>query len=168
MSELLPAVVQPGALVTPADTYSVPVLIPDAGEPAGWRYVEFFTVNINNPHTRRAYVRRARGSSPGVAEREAGDDLHRVAGRGGSATLLGAGLRAAAPPGYRGAGEGVMTARPVPARHWRCYGNDPLPSGREALEEPFRAFPSWFMRITCDRCGKDRMLNEAYTPQCDG
>jgi hypothetical protein len=32
-----------------------------------------------------------------------------------------------------------------------------------ALDEPFRAFPSWFMRITCDRCGKDRMLNEAHT-----
>ena len=25
------------------------------------------------------------------------------------------------------------------------------------------AFPSWFMRITCDRCGKDRMLNEVHT-----
>jgi hypothetical protein len=23
------------------------------------------------------------------------------------------------------------------------------------------------MRITCDRCGKDRMLNEAHTPQRD-
>ena len=34
------------------------------------------------------------------------------------------------------------------------------PSRREALEELFRAFPSWFMRVTCERCGKDRMLNE--------
>ena len=25
-----------------------------------------------------------------------------------------------------------------------------------------RAFPSWFLRITCDRCGKDRMLNEVH------
>jgi hypothetical protein len=24
------------------------------------------------------------------------------------------------------------------------------------------AFPSWFLRITCDRCGKDRMLNEVH------
>jgi hypothetical protein len=40
-------------------------------------------------------------------------------------------------------------------------GDDPMPSGREALDEPFRAFPSWFLRITRDRCGKDRMLNEA-------
>jgi hypothetical protein len=57
--------------------------------------------------------------------------------------------------------------RPVPARHWKSYGDDPLPSGREALAEPFAAFPSWFMRITCDRCGKDRMLNEAHTRQRD-
>ena len=32
-----------------------------------------------------------------------------------------------------------------------------------ALDEPFRAFQSWFMRISCDRWGKDRMLNEAHT-----
>ena len=55
-----------------------------------------------------------------------------------------------------------MTARPIPTRHWRSYGTDPLPTGSEALDEPFRAFPSWFLRITCDRCGKDRMLNEAH------
>jgi hypothetical protein len=41
-----------------------------------------------------------------------------------------------------------MTARPVPQRHWRSYGHEPLPTGAEALEEPFRAFPSWFMRVT--------------------
>ena len=57
-----------------------------------------------------------------------------------------------------------MTARPIPKRHWRSYGDEPLPTGREALDEPLAAFPSWFMRITCDRCGKDRMLNEAHTP----
>jgi hypothetical protein len=50
----------------------------------------------------------------------------------------------------------------APARHWRSYGNDLLPRGRDALDEPFSAFLSWFMRITCDRCGKDRMLNEAH------
>ena len=60
-----------------------------------------------------------------------------------------------------------MTTRPVPARHWKSYGDDPLPTGREALGQPFRAFPSWFLRITCDRCGKDRMLNEAHTPKAD-
>jgi hypothetical protein len=60
-----------------------------------------------------------------------------------------------------------MSARPIPTRHWRSYGDDPLPSGQEALDEPFRAFPSWFMRITCDRCGKDRVVNEAHMKQSD-
>jgi hypothetical protein len=50
-----------------------------------------------------------------------------------------------------------MTPRPIPARHWRSYGTEPLPSGAEALGEPFAAFPSWFLRIECDRCGKVRM-----------
>ena len=35
----------------------VPALIADAGEPAAWRYIEFFTANIRNPNTRRAYAR---------------------------------------------------------------------------------------------------------------
>jgi hypothetical protein len=60
-----------------------------------------------------------------------------------------------------------MTVRPPPARHWRSYGDDKLPTGAEALAEPFAAFPSWFMRIECDRCGKVRMVNEAYTRQRD-
>ena len=38
----------------------------------------------------------------------------------------------------------------VPKRHWRSYGNDPLPSGAEALDEPLNAFPSWFLQVTCD------------------
>ena len=63
---------------------------------------------------------------------------------------------------------GPPNDRPAdPERHWRSYGTDPLPTGREALDEPFRAFPSWFMRITCDRCGKDRMLNEAHMKRSD-
>ena len=57
MTDQLPAVLQPGALTTAADTYIVPALIADAGDAAGWRYVEFFTANIRNPHTRRAYTR---------------------------------------------------------------------------------------------------------------
>jgi hypothetical protein len=60
-----------------------------------------------------------------------------------------------------------MNDRPVPTRHWRSYGDDLLPTGREARDEPFRAFPSWFMRITCDRCGKGRMLSEADTRPAD-
>ena len=35
----------------------MPALIADAGDAAGWRYVEFFTANIRNPNTRRAYAR---------------------------------------------------------------------------------------------------------------
>jgi hypothetical protein len=58
-----------------------------------------------------------------------------------------------------------MKARTVPARHWRSYGDHPLPSGEEALDEPLRAFPSWFLRIVCDRCGKERMVNEAHMVQ---
>ena len=47
-------------------------------------------------------------------------------------------------------------------RHWRSYGIDPLPTGAEALDEPFSAFPSWFLRITCDRCGEVQMVNQAH------
>jgi hypothetical protein len=60
-----------------------------------------------------------------------------------------------------------MTARPVPKHHWRAYGDDLLPSGKQALNEPFRAFPSWSLRITCDRCGKDRMFSETHAAQGD-
>jgi hypothetical protein len=60
-----------------------------------------------------------------------------------------------------------MTARPVPQRHWRSYGDHPLPTGPEALAEPLAAVPSWYLRITCDRCGKDRMVNEVHMPQRD-
>jgi hypothetical protein len=52
--------------------------------------------------------------------------------------------------------------RTPPRRHWRSYGNDPLPAPAEALLEPFSAFPSWFMRIECDRCGKVQMVNESH------
>ena len=38
-------------------TLVVPALIANLGDDAGWRYVEFFTANIRNPHTRRAYAR---------------------------------------------------------------------------------------------------------------
>jgi site-specific recombinase XerD len=58
MTDQLPAIVEPGALTTlMPDTHLVPALIAAAGEQAGWRFVEFFTANIRNPHTRRAYAR---------------------------------------------------------------------------------------------------------------
>ena len=53
----VPAIVPPGAPSTATDTYTVPALIADAGDAARWRYVEFFTANISNPNTRRAYAR---------------------------------------------------------------------------------------------------------------
>jgi site-specific recombinase XerD len=56
----LPAIIRPAAVTSPIDAYAatlVPALIADAGDAAGWRYVEFFTANIRNPNTRRAYAR---------------------------------------------------------------------------------------------------------------
>jgi site-specific recombinase XerD len=57
MTDQLPATVQPGTLANLTDTYIVPALVADAGEPATWRYIEFFAANIRNPNTRRAYAR---------------------------------------------------------------------------------------------------------------
>jgi hypothetical protein len=56
-------------------------------------------------------------------------------------------------------------SRTPPKRHWRSYGDGPLPTGAEALDEPFSAFPSWFTRVTCDRCGHVRMFNETHSGQ---
>jgi hypothetical protein len=57
----------------------------------------------------------------------------------------------------------------LPSASWTALAElrhprpDPLPSPAEALDRPFSAFPSWFLRVTCDRCGKTTMLNEAHT-----
>jgi hypothetical protein len=32
------------------------------------------------------------------------------------------------------------------------------------MDLPLSAFPSWFLRLTCERCGKDRMLSETHAP----
>jgi hypothetical protein len=61
----------------------------------------------------------------------------------------------------------VSGLRKPPEHHWSSYDTDPLPSPAEALRQPLAAFPSWFLKLTCDRCGKDRFLNEAHTPQRD-
>jgi site-specific recombinase XerD len=55
----LPAIIPPDAVpaVADAELRLVPALIAAAGDAAGWRYVEFFTANIRNPNTRRAYAR---------------------------------------------------------------------------------------------------------------
>ena len=39
-TDRLPALAEPGALIAQTDTYIVPALVTDAGEPAAWRYVE--------------------------------------------------------------------------------------------------------------------------------
>ena len=56
----------------------------------------------------------------------------------------------------------TMTTRRAPRRYWFSYSTDPLPTGAEALDEPFSAFPFWFLRIECDLCGKVQMVNEAH------
>ena len=56
----LPAIIDrstPGALTPLPDGNLIPTLIADAGEQAAWRYIDFFTSNIRNPNTRRAYAR---------------------------------------------------------------------------------------------------------------
>src|SRR3974390_1014707 len=46
------------ALPPAADVpHLVPPLIVAAGDQAAWRYIDFFTANIRNPNTRRAYAR---------------------------------------------------------------------------------------------------------------
>jgi hypothetical protein len=64
-------------------------------------------------------------------------------------------------------GSGVSFARTRPQRHWRRYGTDRLPTGEEALDETFAAFPSWFLRVTCERCGKERVIAETHMPRGD-
>jgi Phage integrase, N-terminal SAM-like domain len=60
-NDRLPEIVSPAASVfftTPLpDGALIPPLIAEAGESAAWRYVDFFTSNIRNPNTRRAYAR---------------------------------------------------------------------------------------------------------------
>ena len=54
----LPSTIQQAEVVADQRALNVvPALIADLGEEAAWRYVEFFTANIRNPHTRRAYAR---------------------------------------------------------------------------------------------------------------
>src|ERR1700727_3164516 len=56
----LPAIIEParsGGLTPLPDAQLIPAVIADAGEQASWRYVDFFTSNIRNPNTRRAYAR---------------------------------------------------------------------------------------------------------------
>ena len=57
----LPATIQQAEVTSDVSAPNVvPALIADLGDQAGWRYVEFFTAKIRNPHTRRAYARASR------------------------------------------------------------------------------------------------------------
>ena len=54
----LPATIQQAEVTSDQRALNVvPAIIADLGDEAAWRYVEFFTANINNPNTRRAYAR---------------------------------------------------------------------------------------------------------------
>jgi site-specific recombinase XerD len=57
----LPAILdpadEPGALTPLPGGHLIPSLIAAAGDQAAWRYIDFFTANIRNPNTRRAYAR---------------------------------------------------------------------------------------------------------------
>ena len=55
----LVSIPQVDAVVVSVSTaaHLVPALVAARGEAASWRYVEFFTANIRNPNTRRAYAR---------------------------------------------------------------------------------------------------------------
>jgi site-specific recombinase XerD len=57
----LPATIQQAEVTSDLSAPNVvPAIIADLGDQAGWRYVEFFTAKIRNPHTRRAYARACR------------------------------------------------------------------------------------------------------------
>ena len=45
--------------LVPIGSFRLPALVAAAGERASVRFLEFFTANIRNPHTRRAYARAA-------------------------------------------------------------------------------------------------------------
>lgn len=57
MTEQVQAIIDPGAFTAHLAGHLVPRLIADAGDLAAWRYIDFFTANIRNPNTRRAYAR---------------------------------------------------------------------------------------------------------------
>jgi site-specific recombinase XerD len=58
MNDLLPVTrADAAAASSPAAAHVVPALVASLGDTASWRYVEFFSANIRNPNTRRAYAR---------------------------------------------------------------------------------------------------------------
>src|SRR3954447_17770564 len=56
-NDLAPLIAEPSPPVGIAAHQVVPATIANAGEQAAYRFFEFFTANIRNPNTRRAYHR---------------------------------------------------------------------------------------------------------------
>ena len=47
-------------------------------------------------------------------------------------------------------------------RATRWERSAPLMTRDEALAAPLRTFRSWFLRIECERCGRERYLAETH------
>ena len=56
-SAILPVPISQPGVVDAGIVHVMPSLIAAAGDQASWRYIDFFTANIRNPNTRRAYIR---------------------------------------------------------------------------------------------------------------
>jgi len=56
VSEIIPGSALPASGPLPS-LQSQPAVITAAGERAAYRFLEFFTARIRNPHTRRSYAR---------------------------------------------------------------------------------------------------------------
>jgi hypothetical protein len=84
---------------------------------------------------------------------------------------LSAALAADDPPRRPAAAEAMTQRWPpddLPRPVWQPDGDNPLPTASEAMGMSLRAFPSWFLRIVCDRCGKARMLDQAHATAGQG
>jgi len=58
----------------------VPAFTPDLCYDGSWRYVEFFTANLRNTHTRRAYARAGARSFTWREQRESLQQKHSAPG----------------------------------------------------------------------------------------
>jgi len=59
-------------------------------------------------------------------------------------------------------GVATLTTRRAPGDPGSATAPTHYRTSTEALDEPFSAFPPWFLRIECDRCGKVQMVDEAH------
>jgi hypothetical protein len=62
-----------------------------------------------------------------------------------------------------------MTTRSIPTRQWHSCDNEPLPTGWEALDEPFSAFPYGHERMVPDTHAAQRdILDRMHHDGCGG